>query len=136
MGPVPGRNPGHHPQRLAQRQRERAGHVGADDLPDGQVSPVGGLPQQPGDGQHLEAGEPARAARLGREQRGDLLPAPLHDVSGAQEHGLLGRGRQFGPAREGRGGRVDREGRVGPGPGRDPGHDGAAVRIEIVEQPT
>lgn len=55
-------------ERLAQRQRERAGRVGADDFPDGQVSPVGGLPQQPGGCQHLKPGEPARGASLDREQ--------------------------------------------------------------------
>ena len=48
------------------------GHVGADDLPSGQVAPVGRLAQQPGRGEHLEAGETGRAAGLGGQQRGDL----------------------------------------------------------------
>jgi hypothetical protein len=85
LGAVPRRDAGDHAERAAQRQRERSGDVGPDHLPGGQVGPVGGLPQQPDRGQHLEPGEAGRAARLGGEQRDDLVPAPLYGVGGAQE---------------------------------------------------
>jgi hypothetical protein len=98
------------------------------------IPPAGRLPQQPGGGEDLEVGEPAGAAGLGREQLGDLVPAPLGDVGGAQEQRLLVRGRQLGPGREGRRRGVDRASRVRPGPGRDASHDGAPERVEIVEQ--
>ena len=90
MRAVPRRDPGGHPERLAQRERERPRGGGPDDLHSQQVSPVGGLAEQPGGGEHLEAGERACAAGLGGKQGDDLLPPPRHDVGGAQERPARG----------------------------------------------
>jgi hypothetical protein len=98
---VPGRDPGHHPERPPQRHRERPRHVGPDYLADRQVAPVGGLAEQPGRGDDLKAGEPGRAAGLGREQVDDVGPAAFDDVGRAQEQRLLLGRRQLGPGREG-----------------------------------
>jgi len=84
---------------------------------------------------HLKAGEGAGAAGLGGEERYDLVPAPVHDVGGAQEQGLFRGRRQFGPGRKGGRGCVHRPGGISAGTGRDPGHDRAPVRVEVIEQP-
>ena len=85
---VPRGDRGDDADRPTDPHRERPGIVGRDHLADRGIGESGGLAEEPRDEAHLEHREAEGAARLVREERDDLVAAPLQDVGRGEEDAL------------------------------------------------
>ena len=134
---VPGRDRADDADRPAQAHRERARHVGGDDLPDRRVRGAGRLPEEARDEVHLEHAEAEAAAGLAREQLDDLVLPRLSSTSAALRKT---RCRSAGGVARPRGNAasaasIARRASSAPA-GRDRRDDVARVRVAILERGT